>query len=151
MWPTALTCENTCATFVRVEWSWMKQREIGMEDGTRRGMEQRQSVKRIKGHTHGFWNSDLMSGWTHTHTPHDILTGSLRRIVSVLPSLLMKIPPQTRPDSPDGNERALSGEWRVPMTQLWGTGMRTSTYTSKTWNERSPWWTHIGVVLERLG
>jgi hypothetical protein len=32
----------------------------------------------------------------------------------------MEIPEQTRPDSPEGDKRALSGEWKVPMTQPLG-------------------------------
>jgi hypothetical protein len=52
----------------------------------------------------------------NTSTSH-ILTGYQERISTVLPSLHMKMQKQALLDSPEGDKRALSGEWKVPMTQ----------------------------------
>jgi hypothetical protein len=118
------------------------------EKGCRSARDQRQSVKGCKGQTHGFWN--LMRGWPCTHKPQDIST--------VLPCLFMKMPKQKLPDPPEGGKRALSGEWKVPMTEPSVCGhahkrlhvAASPDTTSKTWNERSLQRAYTGVVLKGL-
>lgn len=139
MQPAIRTCENGCVTFAPMVRNSTKKKSLRRRrkrEGS--GEEQRAlNVRRDKRVDFGIVTYLLTT--THRHTSR-LLTGYPETVSAVLPSLLLQTPKPSR-----GRQRALSGEWKVPITQPSACGHAhkrshvplSADAISKTRNERS--------------